>query len=39
MSRMSAIKFTKLLRVSTDGAPSVIGRTALLERFLDSFLL
>ena len=28
MSRKSAIKFTKLLRVCTDGVPSMIGRTA-----------
>ena len=43
MSRESAITFTTLLRVSTDGASSMIGRTAgtvaLLERFLDRPLL
>ena len=43
MSRMSAIKFTMPLRVSTDEASSMIGRTAgtvaLLEEFLDRPLL
>ena len=28
MSRKSAIKFTKLLRICTDGAPSITVRTA-----------
>ena len=43
MSRNSAIKFSKLLRVCNDGAPSMIGRTAgtgaIHERFLDRPLL
>ena len=43
MSRKSAIKFTALLHVCTDGVPSMIGRTAgtvaLRERFLDCPLL
>ena len=43
MSRKSAIKFTKLFRVCTNGAPSMIdvsaGTEALLERFLDRPLL
>ena len=43
MSRKSAIKFTNILRVVTDGAASMIGRTAgtvvLIERFLDCPLL
>ena len=35
MSRKSAIKFTTLLGICTDGAPSMIGRTAgqVLRRF------
>ena len=43
MPRKSVIKFTNLSHICTDGAPSMIGRTAatvaLLERLLDRPLL